>query len=324
MRDLVGELRTRISEYEAHNAAANREFEEILALARQVHAGCQKTEPLLLSAAEAAGVGEQARHGQLIQALAQVDRIKPSPNRGGLVPWIVTHLDVTRGRARSIALAARQIGAVPELAALLSTGRIGTETVRVLTRAACAVKDTSRDEIEIVTATHELARREGIAAANRYVRSLEEIADPRLTARLLAKQCQRSFTRFIAIEDGMCRIEALLDAERATTVRAAFDLCISADLQARRDERTEPASGDGAQGIELLQAQALTRLAETYLKANSPRRETAALALQQTLSRPNAATDANSAAQPSIPAQRTPLSDENRQRTEVGTDGTAT
>jgi hypothetical protein len=178
MRDLVGELRTRISEYEAHNAAANREFEEILALARQVHAGCQKTEPLLLSAAEAAGVGEQARHGQLIQALAQVDRIKPSPNRGGLVPWIVTHLDVTRGRARSIALAARQIGAVPELAALLSTGRIGTETVRVLTRAACAVKDTSRDEIEIVTATHELARREGIAAANRYVRSLEEIADP--------------------------------------------------------------------------------------------------------------------------------------------------
>jgi hypothetical protein len=321
MMDLVEELRARISAYEAHNAAANREFEEILALARQAHAGCRKTEPVLLSAAEAAGVGEQARHGQLIQALAQVDRIKLNPNRGGLVPWIVTHLDVTRGRARSIALAARQIGAVPELAALLSTGRIGTETVRVLTRAACAVKDTNHDEVEIITATQDLASREGIAAANRYVRNLEEIADPRLAAKLLAQQRQRSFTRFVAIEGGMCRIEALLDPERATTVRAAFDLCISADLKARQDERIELTPED-ALGIEQLQAHALTSLAKAYLAANASAWETAPPIPEQASSRPSRSVDAGPTTRPVVPAQRPPLDREARQQTKVSGDGT--
>jgi hypothetical protein len=122
-----------------------------------------------------------------------------------------------------------------------------------------------------LTKTLELATAGSVTEANRHVRILEETLDPGRAEKLLAQQRQRSFLRMTDCENGMVRLEALLDPERATTLCAAIDVTVSAWLRARQYDKTEPVPEDVA-NIEQLQAQALTRFAEVFLAATPAQR----------------------------------------------------
>lgn len=87
-------LHDAITTLRAANTTADEAIAAILTTAHQIHPDDRENAHALLEAAEAIGRSEQARHGQLIQLLAQIDRIRA--NKGGLAPWIATHLDVTR------------------------------------------------------------------------------------------------------------------------------------------------------------------------------------------------------------------------------------
>lgn len=258
-------LHDAITTLRAANTTADEAIATILTTAHQIHPDDRENAHALLEAAEAIGRSEQARHGQLIQLLAQIDRIRA--NKGGLAPWIATHLDVTPGRSRAIAQSARRIGHLPELAAPLASGNVGAETVRTLTRAARAIEHTDHDQAATLTTTLDLAANEGASAANRHIRELEESLDPGHAQERLAKQRKRSFARITKIENGMCRLEVLLDPVRATTVRAAIDQQTAAWIRARQYDRADPLPDD-VRSIEQLQAQAVTRLAEVFLNAD--------------------------------------------------------
>jgi len=269
-------LSKQIAAFDAASAAADQAVEKILALARETDPSDRAQAEHVLTAAERVGRSGQARNGQLIQLLAQAHRLKA--NGGALAPWIARHLDATPGRAVSIAQSARVIGDLPELSEALSSGQIGTESVRALTRTARAIPLSNPDRAKTLTATLELVKREGVSAVNRRVRVLEESLDPQRAEKLMAKQRGRSYARMRELESGMSRLDALLDPERAKTVRTALDQQ-TALLRARQLDHTDPASGSGElQSIEQLQAQALTRLAEASLAANTDQRETAATA----------------------------------------------
>jgi hypothetical protein len=263
MDSRAAELAERISAYTAHNAAADREFEEIHALMLELDAEDRQAAPLLLDLAETAGTSEQARYGQLVQILAQAERVRATA-RGGMVPWLATHLDTTKGRALAIAHSAREIGAEPKLAKILSSGKIGTDTVRVLTRTSRAVKNSAQDKDEALAEALDLTIRQGVTAANKHVRQLEETLQPGQAKNILDHQRQRSFARFIEVESGMWRIEALLDPARATTIRVAVDTYVSACIRARQLDGEEIVAED-VRSTEQLQAQALARLAELFL-----------------------------------------------------------
>jgi len=104
------------------NAAGDRVFARILAAAKEIEATGQGEDvaAVLWEVAEVIGRCEQARHGQLVQLLAQADRV--SARKGVLKPWIVTHLDVSDSKARGIAEAVKRIGTIPELAEPLVNG----------------------------------------------------------------------------------------------------------------------------------------------------------------------------------------------------------
>jgi hypothetical protein len=272
MTQRTEELYRRIAAYTAHNKAADTEFAQIIALTKEFEASDEHAAPILLDLAEVAGTSEQARHGHLIQALAQVDRIKA--NRAGLIPWIATHLDVTNGKARGIARSARRIGAEPELTTPLCSGQIGADTIRALARADKAIANTQHDKTDILTETLELAQREGVSAVNKHVRELEDSIDPGKSEKLIAAQRQRSFLRIIEADSGMCRIETLLDPVRATILRASLDTLVSAWVRARQHGHADPVPED-VRSIEQLQAQAITRLAEVFLAAGPKLRQAA-------------------------------------------------
>lgn len=215
----------------------------------------------LLELAELVGRREQAAHGQLIQMLAQADRVRAA--RGGVKAWVATRLDVTDGRAKAIGQAARRIGAVPELAQALSSGRIGTGTVGVLARTARAIEGTSRDKATALSAALETVRRDGVAAANRRVRVLEQSVDPDAATNLVARARARSFCRITPGADGLCRVEALLDTERATVLRAAIDAQVADWIRQRQYDSASPLAKD-VRTIEQMNAQALARLAEVF------------------------------------------------------------
>jgi len=269
MGTTTGMLDESIAEIDAAITALDRATEAVLTVARALDAADRAEAGKLLEVAERLGRCGQARHGQLIQILAQVDRVKAV--RGGLVPWITTHLDATRGRAQGIAQSARRIGHLPELAEPLSSGRIGDDTIRALTRTARAIKGTDRDQAETLTATLELAQREGVSAANKQVRQLEEIIAPGRAEELLAKQRERAFLRFVEVESGMVRIEGLMDQVRATTLRAAIDLETAACIRERQYDHDDKLPED-VRTVEQIQAHALTRLAEVFLSADANQR----------------------------------------------------
>ena len=107
-------LREKLAVLAEANAVVERAIEEILDLARVVDDGDRVGADVLLEVAGVVGRCEQARHGQLIRLLGQVDRV--GVRRAGLAPWIATHLDASDGRARAMVQAARKIGTVPQLA----------------------------------------------------------------------------------------------------------------------------------------------------------------------------------------------------------------
>jgi hypothetical protein len=184
---------------------------------------------------------------------------------------VAAHLDVSEGRARGIAQAARRIGVLPELAESLSSGRVGADTVRALTRTVKAVVGSGQDQSTELAATLETAKTEGVSAANRRVRVLEHTIDPGSSDELLTKQRAKSFARVVELEDGMCRFDILLDPIRATTVRAALDQTTADWIRRRQFDGVDPIPAD-VRSTEQINAQAVTRLAEVYLAASPEQR----------------------------------------------------
>jgi hypothetical protein len=262
-------LRGELAALVAANAVVEERIRGILELARAVDADDRQAAGVLLDVAEVVGRCGQARHGQLVQLLGQADRVKA--HRAGVKAWVATHLDVSEGKARGIAQAARRIGVLPELAKPLSSGRVGADTVRVLARTVKAVEGSGQDQGVELAATLETARCEGVGAANRRVRVLEHTVDPGSSQELLAKQRAKSFARVVELEDGMCRFDILLDPVRATTVRAALDLTVADWIRRRQFDGADPIPDD-ARSTEQMCAQAVTRMAEVYLDASPEQR----------------------------------------------------
>jgi hypothetical protein len=236
----------------------------VLERARDLQPGDRGGAAGLLEIAQVVGRSEQAAHGQLVLVLGQVDRVKVAP--GGVKAWVATHLDVSDGRARGIAQHARRIGAIPELAEPLASGRIGADTVAVLARTAKAVADTGHDTTTALTTALDTARTQGVAAARKHVRTLEHTLDPQSTADLTTRQRARSFLRVVELEDGLCRIEVLLDAVRATVLRDAIDQQAADWIRQAQFDHQQPLPED-VRSIEQINAHALVRLAEVYLTA---------------------------------------------------------
>ena len=261
------ELRGALAELVAANAVVEERIAEILELARTVddRGGAEA----VLEAAQFVGRCEQARHGQLIQLLGQAERVRA--HRAGLKAWVASHLDVSDGRARGIAQAARRIGVLPELAESLSSGRVGADTVRVLSRTVKAVEGSGQDQGVELTATLETAQRDGVGAASRRVRVLEHMIEPGGSEELLVKQRAKSFARVVELEDGMCRFDVLLDPVRATTVRAALDQTAADWIRQRQFDGVDPIAAD-VRSTEQIYAQVVTRLAEVFLAASPEQR----------------------------------------------------
>jgi Domain of unknown function (DUF222)/HNH endonuclease len=262
-------VREQLKALVAANAIVEERIKGILELARTVDAGDREGAGALLDTAQFVGRCEQARHGQLIQLLGQVDRV--GAHRAGVKAWVVTHLDVSEGRARGIAQAARRIGVLPELAESLSSGEVGADTVRVLSRTVKAVVGSGQDQGAELAATLEMAKLEGVGAASRRVRVLEHTIDPGGSEELLLKQRAKSFARVVELEDGMCRFDVLLDPVRATTVRAALDLTVADWIRRRQFDGVDPVPVDVC-STEQMCAQAVTRLAEVFLNASPEQR----------------------------------------------------
>jgi hypothetical protein len=262
-------LQEQLAALVAANAVVEERLKGILELARTIDADDRQAAGALLDAAQIVGQCEQARHGQLIQLLGQADRVKA--HRAGVKAWAATHLDVSEGKARAIGQAARRIGMLPELAESLSSGRVGAETVRALTRTVKAVEGSGRDRAVELATTLETAKSEGVGAANRRVRVLEHTIDTGSSKELLLKQRAKSFARVVELEDGMCRLDILLDPIRATTVRAALNQTAADWIRRRQFDHADPIPDD-ARSTKQTYAQAVTRMAEVYLDASPEQR----------------------------------------------------
>ncbi len=155
----VGAVREQLAVFAELNSAANRAVAIILEEARGFEAGDGEASEVLFEVAKAIGQSEQARHGQLVQVLAQADRT--GTRKGVLKPWVATQLDVTDSKARGIAQSVTLVGAVPELAEALSSGKFGADTIRALARAAKAIKGTEKNVADTLTELLQLAERDG-------------------------------------------------------------------------------------------------------------------------------------------------------------------
>ena len=252
------------------NSAANRAVALILEEARGFEPGDGEAAEVLFEVAKAIGRSEQARHGQLVQALAQADRV--SARKGVLKPWVATQLDVTDSKARGITQSATLIGTVPELAETLSSGNIGADTIRALARTAKAIKGTEKRSSSPLSGMLEIAERDGVTAVNREIRKLEHHLDPVSSEELPAQQRARSFLRFVELEDGRCRFEGLLDPERATILRGAVDQVCECGGSRKQQYDGAAAAPDDVRTTEQLNAHALVRLAEVFLNADAEAR----------------------------------------------------
>lgn len=204
----------------------------------------------------------QASQGRLLMMLAQAHRIGAPP--GGLGTWISTHLDVTGGTATGIMKQAKALGSVPELAGPLASGKVGPGTINALARTAEAVRhEDEPTRSRELAETLRIARTDGVDKAKRYVQVLKETLTPDRARQSLAKARERSFLRMAETDSGMCRIEGLLDPERATVFRATIDQTVSAFLRARQYDDTELVPED-VQTTEQLQAEALVRFAQNF------------------------------------------------------------
>lgn len=245
---------------------ADEVLERLLASARKAEVADQAAATALCDAAKEIGRNAQARQGQLVQILAQADRIKTP--RGGLGPWIARNLDSTEGAARGIARSVRELGHLPELSEPLSSGRVGAATIRAMTRRACAAKGADADVGKAVTATLKTAAEEGVGEALRQVRILERAVKPMRADDLLADQRLRSYLRAFAADGGMCRVEVLLDPESAEKLRAVLEQIVAAWLEARQSEPEESVP-EHLRTVEQLRVRALMHIAEAFGRADS-------------------------------------------------------
>jgi hypothetical protein len=269
MSEKMRALREEVAALVAVNSTADRMVDAILDLAQDLEAGDRAGAEELFTAAKVIGQCEQARHGQLVRVLAQADRV--CARKGVLKPWIATHLDVTDSKARGIAHVVRRVGAVPELAESLSSGKVGADTIRALARTAKAIEGTEKNTLSTLTEMLEVAERDGVSAVNQEIRNLEHHLDPASSEELIAQQRARSFVRFIELEDGRCRIEGLLDPERATILRGAIDQGAGAVIRERQYDGADVAPKD-VRTTEQINAHALVRLAEVFLNADAQAR----------------------------------------------------
>jgi HNH endonuclease len=265
----AGVLRAHMAELAALTEQADTLIEQVLSIARETDTSDRDAAAVLLEAAEAVGRCEQARYGQLIQLLAQADRVKAT--RGGLAPWASTRLNVSNGKARGIAEAARRIGDIPQLADALSSGNVGADTVHALSRAAKTLKHSDGDTTTALTEVLTVSLNDGVSSATKRVRELEHTLDPGNAQQVLTQQRAKSYARISQAESGMCRIEALLDPVRAVTLRTALDAEVSHTLRTRQLDQTETVPAD-VHSTEQLNAQALVRLAQVYLAADAKTR----------------------------------------------------
>ena len=239
--EVFREQRELLAELDAHR---DQIIATILDFARNLDASDREAAAELLETAEQIGRREQAAHGQLILLLAQADRVRAA--KGGVKAWVATHLDTCDGRARGIAESARRIGAIPELAEPLSSGRIGADTVRALTRTAKAVAGTGRDTTAALTATLATVEREGVTAAKKQIQILEHTLDPGRGEDLIARQRRRSFFRVVELGDG-----SAIDVQSADWIRRA------------QYDHEQPLPEDVG-STEQINAHALVRLAEVF------------------------------------------------------------
>src|SRR5580704_11067995 len=91
--DVAEQLGGYVREFDAGMEVTNAAIDGFLRLARKTDCADRRAAKMLLSGAERIGIDGQARDGQLTMTLAEMHRVKAT--RGGLVPWISTHLDVT-------------------------------------------------------------------------------------------------------------------------------------------------------------------------------------------------------------------------------------
>ena len=224
---------------------------------------------LLVALARLVDGVERTGHGLLLQVLARVDQAGAVP--AGVGPWLTAELGYQPGRGRAIAQDARRIGAMPELAQKLTSGQLTTGHTRVLARAEHAVNGTAQDATRAVVQTLAILDTHGIGHAQEHVRALEHTLDPGHAHDLQTRQRSRSFARISELGEGMCRFDLLLDAERATVVRTALDIQVSAFLRTRQFDHTDQVPAD-VTSTEQLTAEAFTRLAEVFLTATDTQR----------------------------------------------------
>jgi len=222
-----------------------------------------------LEAVRRVEVAERIAHGVKLRLLAEADRRKAA--RAGIGAWLSTELGYGSSRARGLAEEARRIGAMPELAGKLTAGELNQDQTRVVERAVKAAHGSGIDAGTAVVETLAVIEREGVSRAKARVRALEETLAPGTVKDLAARQRARSFLRVGETEDGMVRIDALLDAARGTVVRSVIDQMVAGGLHARQYDKIERLAEDVVT-IEQMGAQALTRLAEVYLTVPQERR----------------------------------------------------
>jgi hypothetical protein len=212
---------------------------------------------------------ERIVHGVKLRVLAEADRRRAV--RAGVGAWLAAELGYSSSRARGLAEEARRIGALPELAGRLCAGGLNQDQTRVVSRAVKAARGSGIEPGAVVAEVLAVMERDGVAGARARVRVLEETLAPGTAKDRAVRQRACSFLRVGESGDGMVRIDALLDAQRGTVVRAVVDQLVAGWIRSRQYDGVEVLPGDVAT-TEQMGAQALTRLAEVYSTASEEQR----------------------------------------------------
>ena len=162
---------------------------------------------------------------------------------------------------------ARRIGALPHLAGKLAGGVLNQDQTRVVERAVKAAHGSGVEAGVAVAETLAVIERDGVVKAKARVRVLEETLAPGTVKDLADRQRARSFLRVGVTQDGMVRVDALLDARRGAVLRSVVDQLVAGWIHSRQYDKLEKLPDDVV-SVEQMGAQALTRLAEVYLTAS--------------------------------------------------------
>jgi hypothetical protein len=128
------------------------------------------------------------------------------------------------------------------------------------------------DTVTAVTDVLETVQASGVGAARRQAHVLEEAIKPGSAEDLIARQRARSYCRMTELDNGLTRFEILLDAVRATSLRAAIELQSNDWIRQAQYVRGQPLPKDVCT-IEQINVQALVRSAEVFLSASAQVRQ---------------------------------------------------